>query len=42
MIENGIVFFEQKEYLLVVLSVIIMGLTLWLVVTSFKALIKKR
>ncbi len=41
MIENGITFFEQKEYLLVVLSVMIMGLTLWLLVTSFKALISK-
>ncbi|MFC2129621.1 carbon starvation protein A [Bacteroidota bacterium] len=41
MVKNGLGFLEQNDYLLVVLSVLIITLTLWLVISSFKALFSR-
>jgi carbon starvation protein len=42
MIQNGLAFFQEKDYLLGVLSAVIVLLTIWLMISSISALFSKR
>ncbi len=42
MVKNILLFYQQKEYLVAILSAVILLLTGWLLISSFRALIKTR